>query len=55
MIEEVISKLDQRGLMVLTVLIGKRMLEILKSETKELNLGITNDTIVLPSTPKVIV
>ena len=55
MIEEVISKLDQRGLMVLTVLIGKRMMEILKSETKELNLGITNDTKVLPPTPKVIV
>lgn len=29
--EEIINKLDQRGCMVLTILIGKRMLELLKN------------------------
>lgn len=53
MIEEVISKLDTKGLMVLTILIGKRMLEVLKAtELKDTN--VTKEVLLTPSTPKII-
>lgn len=56
MIEEVISKLDTKGLMVLTVLIGKRCMEILNDPKVKDNKDTTGtkvttdtkDTLVLP-------
>ena len=46
MIEEIISKLDIRGLMVLSILIGKRHMELLKNETidTKVSLSIPKDT-----------
>lgn len=63
MIEEVISKLDTKGLMVLTVLIGKRCMEILndpkvKDNKDTTGTKVTKDSMnpmVLPVSTKIII